>query len=282
MVPATADAVTVTNYEAVRVRLGVDLLTSDSLMTDRTAFWEQADRESVLLSFGLLREDNSLFMLDYGFTQDDVDFETRWSGPDGAGFVVGFRSDQDMTEVAAAVQDGVGPLAGAKVMAEERLLVKDIADEGEQVWASLPGLSDLTDDFAESTYFSRECLPVHTALGPDATHEDQDALVAQINPTYLRPLGAWTASYSGDVATARLGLERIDLHQRANLMEIWPTTGSIGVADAFTGSPVADPASGRIGLQVKSPVAAATLTLTGMLPFAVCNEVVPFEEPSGL
>ena len=33
---------------------------------------------------------------------------------------------------------------------------------------------------------------------------------------------------------------------------------------------------------VERPRAAATLTLTGQLPFAVCNEVVPLAEPTGL
>ncbi len=282
LVPADADAVTITDYDAIRARLGANDLTSDSLMTDRSAFWERAEHEAVLLAAGLLREENSLFMLDYGFTQDDVDYETRWTGDAGPGFVIGFRPDQDMAEVEAAVKDGAGPLEGAEVMAEERLVVKGIADPGAFVWASTPGLLDLTDDAAESTYFSRECLPVQTALGPDATFEDQDELVSQINPTYLRPLEAWSVSFTSDVATARLGVDRIDLHQRANLVEIWPTTGSIGVEDAFTGSPVADPTTGRIGLQVANSFAAASLTLTQQLPFAVCNEVVPFEEPTGL
>lgn len=282
LVPASAEAVTITDYDAIRARLGLPDLTSDDLMTDRTALWERAQQEAVLLNVGVLREENSLFMLDYGFTQDDVDFETRWSGPDGAGFVIGFRPDQDMAEVQAAVKDGAGPLEGAEVMAEEHLVVRGVADPGALVWASTAGLSDLTDEAAESTYFSKACLPVREALGPDATFEDQDALVSRLDPTYLRPLEAWSVTFTGDVVTARLGVDRIDLHQRANLVELWPTTGSIGVEDAFAGSPVADPGTGRLGLQVRNPVAAATLTLTGQLPFAVCNEVLPFEEPTGL
>jgi hypothetical protein len=282
LVPATADAVTVTDYDAIRDRLGAYELTSDSLMADSSAFWERAEHEAVLLTAGLLREDNSRLLLDYGFTQDDVDFEARWTSPHGPGFVLGFRPDQDMAEVKAAVADGVGPLAGAEVMAGEHLVVKGVADPGELVWATTRGLMALTDELAESTYFSRECLPVRTALGPDATVEDQDELVARLDPTYLRPLEAWSVSFSGEVVTARLGQERIDLHERADLVEVWPTTGSIGVADAFEGSAVADPSTGRIGMQVANPFAAATLTLTGQLPFAVCNQVVPFEEPTGL
>lgn len=282
LVPAEAESVTITDWDALRARLGANDLTSDSLMTDRTAFWERADQEAVLLTDGLLRDQNSRFMLDYGFTQDDVDFEARFTGPDGPGFVLGFRPDQDMVDVSAAVKDGVGPLAGAAVLPAEHLLVKGIADDEEESWASRPGLVDLTDTGAETTYFGGDCVPVQTALGPDANYEDQDALVAEIDPTYLRPLETWTASFAGDILTARLGVDRIDLHQRADLVEIWPTSGPIGVGDAFEGTPVADPSTGRIGLQVANPQAAATLTLTGQLPFAVCNEVLPFEEPTGL
>ena len=31
-----------------------------------------------------------------------------------------------------------------------------------------------------------------------------------------------------------------------------------------------------------SPIAAATATLSDLLPFAVCNEVTPMEEPTGV
>jgi len=271
---------TVTDFDAVRARLGVPDLTSDDLMTDRSAFWERADREAVLLTGGLLREDGSRFMLDHGFTQDDVDWEAHFTGPDGAGWVLAFRPDLDMRRVRGAL--GEDALTGATVLADQHLVVKGVADEGERVWAMDPVFADLTAADAESTYFQKGCVPVRTALGPDATYDDQAALVAQQDPTYLRPLEAFTVSFGDQVATARLGVDRIDLHARADLVDIWPTTGPIGIGDAFEGLAVADPGTGRIGLRVTNPVAAANLTLAETLPFAVCNEVEPFEEPTGL
>jgi hypothetical protein len=45
---------------------------------------------------------------------------------------------------------------------------------------------------------------------------------------------------------------------------------------------VGDPGTGRIGYDVPRPGAAAALTLLEELPFAVCNEVSPVAEPTGL
>jgi hypothetical protein len=50
---------------------------------------------------------------------------------------------------------------------------------------------------------------------------------------------------------------------------------------AFTRA-VVDPSTGRIGWTVRDPLAAAGLVLTDVLPFAVCPEVTPMEEPTGL
>jgi hypothetical protein len=280
LVPDSATVLTITDYDAIRARIGVNDLTSDSLMTDRTAFWEQAAHESVLLTRGLLREDNSVFMLDHGFTQDDVDWEARFTGPAGSGYAVAFRPDLDMDRVRGALKERA--LVGATLLDGEHLLVKGVADDGDPVWAMDPALRKLTETGAESTYLRRGCVPVQVALGVDATYEDQAALVAAADPTYLRPLEAFSVSFGDQVATARLGIDRIDLHERAHLVDLWPDTGGVGLEDGFEGLAVADPSTGRIGLRVVDPVAAATLTLTEMLPFAACNEVLPFEEPTGL
>ena len=280
LVPDSATVLTITDFDAIRARIGVNDLTSDSVMADRTAFWEQAARESVLLTDGLLREDNSVFMLDHGFTEDDVDWEAHFTGPDGPGYAVAFRPDLDMDRVRGAMKETA--LSGATLLEEEHLLVKGVATEGQPVWAMDPALRKLTETGAESTYLRRGCVPVQVALGVDATYEDQAELVNAADPTYLRPLEAFSVSFGDQVATARLGLERTDLHERAHLVGLWPDTGGgIGLDAGFEGLAVADPSTGRIGLRVVNPVAAATLTLAEMLPFAVCNEVLPFEEPTG-
>lgn len=279
LVPASATVLTITDFDAIRARVGANDLNSDSLMADRNAFWERAGRESVLLTDGLLREDNSVFMLDHGFTQDDVDWEAHFTGPDGAGYAVAFRPDLDMDRVRGALKEKA--LAGATLLDEEHLLVKGTADPGDAVWAMDPSLRKLTETGAESTYLRKGCVPVQTALGADATYEDQAALVEVADPTYLRPLESFSVSFGDQVATARLGVDRTDLHERAHLVGLWPDTGGIGLEAGFEGLAVADPGTGRIGLRVVDPVAAATFTLAEMLPFAVCNEVLPFEEPTG-
>jgi hypothetical protein len=280
LVPASAEVVTITDFDAIRARLGVPDLTSAELMTDRTEFWNRADTEAVLLTDGVLREDSSVFELDHGFTQDDVDWELHFTGPGGGGWVLALRPDLDLAKIRGAL--GEPALAGARLLADSHLLVTGTATGDEPVWAMEPELAELVEDGAESAYLRKGCVPVRTALGPDATYDDQAALVAAEDPTYLRPLEAFAVQFGDQIATARLGIGRIDLHQRADLVDVWPATGSPSFADGFDGSPVADPGTGRIGLRVANPLVAAQLTLTELLPFAVCNEVEPFEEPTGL
>jgi hypothetical protein len=55
----------------------------------------------------------------------------------------------------------------------------------------------------------------------------------------------------------------------------------VGFGDVFT-TPVVDPSTGRIGWTLDAPAAATGLVLTDVLPFAVCPEVTPMEEPTGL
>jgi hypothetical protein len=279
-VPESAETVTITDFDMVRARFGVPDLTSDDLMTDRTAFWERYDRESVALTDGLLRERHSTYWLDHGFTQDDVDWEARWTGPDGPGYVVAFRPDLEMERVRGALEEK--ELRGAELLAPQRLLVKGAADEGEVVWATDADLVGLTDTEAESTYLHKGCVPLQAALGPGATYEDQAAVLARHDVEDLLPLEAFSIGFDDQTATARIGAGRLDALERQALLDGWPVTGSIGLDDAFDGMPVADPGTGRIGLRVANPRAAALVTMTEMLPFAVCDEVVPFEEPTGL
>ncbi len=280
VVPLGAEVVTVTDWDAIRARFGVPGLTSADLMGDRTAFWTKAEQEAVLLTDGLLLADNSELMLDHGFTQDDVDWEARWSGEAGSGYALRMRPDLDMAAVQDAVDAAVGELAGATVDADQHLVTEGTV-EG-LVWASDPTLVDLAAAPEETTYLHRGCLPLDEALGPDASFEDQDALLAQHDITNLAPLDAFAITYGDAIGTAWLGPDRDDLFERGDLVRDWPVTGSVGPLDAYAAEPAVEPTSGRLGFQVEDPQAAATLTLTGQLPFAVCNEVVPFDEPTGL
>ena len=140
-----------TDFDRVRARLGVPDMTSADLMTDRSRFWEQAPGAAVLLHEGRLRDQNSLFELDYGFTQDDVDWELGFTGNNTSGFVLGFRPDLDLAPVRQAVADGAGPLAGATVLAEEHLLVVgDAAPTAAQSWADEPWAAAVVAQPADS------------------------------------------------------------------------------------------------------------------------------------
>src|SRR5699024_3046619 len=104
--PVGATHLTVTDYDAIRARLGVPELSSQDLMTDRLEFWRAAEASSVLLTDGLLREENSRYDLTYDFTQDDVDAEAHWSGPDGPGFLLVLRPELGLGLVQSAIRDG--------------------------------------------------------------------------------------------------------------------------------------------------------------------------------
>ncbi len=276
LVPQTAEVVTVVDWDRVRAQLGQPDLTSEDLMTDRLAFWDRAGTEAALLTDGLLRGDSSTFELDYGFTQDDVDWEARWTGEGGAGFALAFRPDLDLAAVRRAIDDGTGPLAGATLDADHRLVVAGSADE--DVWANERTWEPLLAEPAAATYLHRGCVPVNTALGPDADVEDQDALLAEHPVTTLDDLAGFVVSYGDHQATVRFGPDRFDLFERLRIGEDWPT----GEFSSTYVNGAADPSSGRIGYSLPRPPMGAGLALLQELPFGICNDVVPLDEPTGL
>lgn len=276
LIPAAATTVTITDFDEIRAQLGVPELTSEDPIGDSNAFWERAHSDTVMLAEGLLRDQNSRFLLDYEFTQDDVDWEAHFIGPDGlAGWVLSLRPDLDMARVERAVKDGIGPLKGAEVDAANHLVTMAAADEGDEVWGGQAGVLALVSDVpAESSYLRTGCIPLADVLGPDAGFEDQEEVLSDFDITQLDDAGTFGVSFVDGLATARLGEGHSDLFDRADLAESFPTIGSIGFGDGFADS-VVDPSTGRIGFDVINPVAAVNLTLTDELPFAVCNEVPP-------
>lgn len=276
LVPRSAGTLTVTDWDAIRVQLGQPDLTSEDLVTDRFAFWERADAEAALLSDGLLREEGSRLELDYGFTQDDVDWEARWTGADGPGFALALRPDLDLAGVRRAIEDGVGPLDDADLLAEHHLVVAGTAEE--DVWAGEEQWEELVDEPATATYLQRGCTPLDEALGPDAGAEDQGALLAEHPVTTIDELPGFAVAYGDHTATVRVEPGRSDLFERMRIGEDWPVAPF--PQEYVNGA--ADPSSGRIGYAVPRPPRAASLALLGELPFAICPEVVPLEEPTGL
>lgn len=278
MVPAAADVLTVTDFDEARAQLGVPDLTSEDPMADRAEFWDRARTEAALLTDGMLRDVNSELMLDYGFTQDDVDWEAHFTGPGGNGFVLSFRPDLDMDPVARAVSDGVGPLAGATVLRDDHLVVSGTAAEDEQVWANEPIWDGLLGDTAVASYAQRGCIPVLDALGPDADNQDLDEVQAAHPVSVLDDLPAFTISYGDHLATVRMEKYREDLFTRLDFGRDWPRPD---FPQEYR-DPVGDPTTGRIGYGVPRPPRAVALALLGELPFAICNEVTPLADPTGL
>ena len=275
LVPRAAEVVTVTDWDQVRVQLGQPELTSEDLVSDRLAFWQRVDAEVATLTQGLLRDHDSRLFLDHGFSQDDVDWEARWAGGGERGFALGLRSDLDLTGVREAIAAGVGPLAGAQLRAGDALVVSGAAEE--DVWASEERWAPLVAGPASSTYLRRGCIPLHTALGPDAGVEEQDALLAGHPVTTLEELDGFAIGFRALESTVRMEPHRGDLFARLRIGEAWPVAGfPLTYVDG-----AADPASGRIGYTMADPRAAAGLALVEELPFAVCNEVVPMAEPTG-
>lgn len=282
LVPAVATEVTVTDFDESRAQVGLPDLTSESLVTDRTAYWERARTETVLLSEGRLRDQDSRLLLDFGFSSDDVDWEASWTGPDGSGWVVAFRPDLDMDRVAAAVGAKVGPLRGATVDPDRQLVSHGLPEDGARTWGDREEIRDIAGDVpAESAYYRSSCVPLADALGPDATVEDQEAVLAEHAVERFDDLDAFGVSFVDGQATARIGLDRTDVLDRADLADDFPAIGPVGWHDAFDRG-VNDPSTGRLGWDVTTPVLAAGLVLTDVLPFAVCPDVTPRDEPTGL
>ncbi|MCW2765691.1 MAG: hypothetical protein JWO11_1650 [Nocardioides sp.] len=250
LVPEAAAGLTVTDFDKVRLQLGSSELTSKSPQADRDAFWQRAETETALLTRGMLRPVDAKLASDYGFTQDDVDWEAHFFGAEGqeTGWVLSIRLIVDMDAVQRAVDAGVGPLAAGEVVADQHLVVMGTTADGETSWANDPTLPGLVGAPANSTYVARGCVPLESA------------------PADLDPLDAYSVSFEGTLATARLGADRADLFARRSLDDALPA-----FVTGFTGG-VADPSTGRIGYEMADPPTAADLTLRGSLPFAACGQ----------
>ena len=274
LIPESATVATLTDFDQIRVRFGVPDLTSADLMTDRIAFWKQVDQDAVMLTDGVFRAENSLWELDYGFTEDDVDWEIHFTGPEGSGYAVGLRPDLDLDGVRAAMD--TPQLNG--VLLNGHVLEKGTSYAGS--WADDDRWGHLARHGLESAYLRKGCVPVADALGDAAVDDPAYRHVLETAPDF-DPLDAWSVSFGDGLVTVLLGPGRDDVILRTDLGEEWPATGPVRFADGFT-QPLNDPVTGRIGYQVVDPQAAATLTLGEELPFAICDQSIPVIEPTGL
>lgn len=266
LVPADATELRVTDYDQIRLQLGDPTLSGESKRLQREQFARRAARLAPLLDPGVLRTDDARLERRYGLTQDDVRWEAHFETPRGAGWVLRLRDDVDLVSVSRAIEDAVGPLDGAMVDPTRRLVGTGVAADPTTSWAADPEFGQLTGDSAAATYVVADCLSLETVFGPGVEPELAPATAGDLSD--LDPLGAFSLSFSGSMATARLGVDRPDAFVRARLAETFPRT-SPEFGRAFAG-PLAEPAGGRIGYTVASLPLALELTREQQLPFAVC------------
>jgi hypothetical protein len=246
LVPEDAETLTVTDFDQVRLELGMGELTDQSGSEEVAAFWQRATAERPLLSPGMLRPADPQLATTYGFTQLAVAWEAHFSTAAGEeGWVLRFRDGTDMARVAEAATGKTGPMSGGTVDAAEHLVTSGTTDDPARSWAADPQTLELAGLPANSTYVSRACVDADAG-------EDLD------------DLGAFSVQFEGSLVTARLGAGRQDLFARMRLGEAEPA-----FASAYDGG-VADPLTGRIGYVMTDPAAAARLALDQQLPFAAC------------
>ncbi|WP_149814829.1 hypothetical protein [Serinicoccus marinus] len=300
LAPAETAYLTVTDWAAIKDRLGAADLTSESLQTDTIAFWRSVGSSTVLLTDGALRAENSRLRLRYATTQDDALWEVRWAGDEDAdGLALRLRDDLDLAGLDRATRDGVPGVAGATVLRDVHLLVRGEATDAPL--ASRGEIAALLDGEEESRLVVPGCLSWPAALGVDATVEEQEVAVGGTRVDDLRSPRAWSLAFTGSEATLDLVHEegvgpeaaRADAAARVALAETWPTTESVGWSDALglppglEGEPfTVEEQDGlvvtSIDYRVVNPTAAATVALAGLVPGAVCAEVDWLAEPTGL
>jgi hypothetical protein len=271
LVPEAAVDLAVTDFDQIRLQLGMPDLTSEDPRPEREEFWRRAEREAPLLLGGLLRGVDAQLEREYGWTQDDVAWEAHFGGPDGVGWVLKIRDDLPMGDILRAVDAGVGPLDGAVVRPEDHLVVRNAAADGTESWAADPELVELVGSPGSATYLTRECVPFEDVFGPGVKEALAPSPAADVDG--LDELGPFSVTFGGALATVRLGPERSDVFERMRLPETLPETDPQFGLGYRRGA--ADPLGGRIGWELGDPVAAARLALEKRLPFAVCADQRP-------
>jgi hypothetical protein len=315
LVPADAKEVVFTDVAAVKKRLGYADLTSQAPTFERFQFWEQARVDGSMLTGTRLYDYSSVMALDFGWTAEDVDWEVAWATdpeacPDpetcaDGGYVLGLRRDLDWNVVLNSLADngyvessetpGIFATENAAVPFDQVRLLPDI--HGLAVGdVALPG--DGTDDVPhpiadafgpltkrldvlESVYLRPGCVPLETALGPDANPDDVDAYFKQNDPeTLVAPL-RWAVGTQGAKATVVLRYETAeaaaaDAHPRETIINDWSSLqagkpfSSVGRAQVRAEGDFA-----VVDVDVIDPPAFAQMVLTDDAPWALCPATPP-------
>lgn len=260
LVPAAATTVELTDFTTIRRQVGLPELTSGSSAADRAAFAQRAPADTALLSPGLLRPVDARLRASYGFGQDDVAWEARFSGGGRSGWVLSLRPGVDPAEVRRAVAAGVGPLRGARLDAADRLVTHGVRPTGDPVWGSDPAWARLLPGTGEAFVLRRTCEDASALPGPPG----------HAAPRTLQPLGPTALTFGDHVATIRMSRNRDDLFARLALARRWPLAGGRRFGEVFRDG-VGDPAGGRIGFVVPRPARAVSLLRAAVLPYDVCG-----------
>lgn len=265
LVPADATTLEVTDFDQLRLTLGFGSMDDEAPESERARFW-QAVESAATLSTGLLRPVDAQ-LRPYGFGQDDVAWEASYSG--GAeGWVIAFHDDVPTARLERAISDRVGPLAGAVLDADRRLVTSAAPPDGADSWAALEEVVGLVGAEANATYVERACLPFDTVFG--AGMEEQLAEAPRAALEELDPLDGFSVALGSDLVTVRLGEDRDDVFDRLRLAEVMPAIRP-EFGDGFARG-VADPSTGRLGYDLQRPDVAVELVTDRHLPFAVCGE----------
>jgi hypothetical protein len=265
LVPADATTLEVTDFDQLRLTLGFGSLTGSSPAPDRARFWRELPKTATF-STGFLHP-VAAQLEPYGFGPDDVAWEASYAGG-GDGWVIAFHADVSMPAVQRAINDGIGPLAGAQLDADRLLVTSTTPPDGADSWAGLDDVVGLTGQEANATYVERDCLPFDTIFGDGM--EAQLAAAPRAALDALDPLEGFSVALGASLATVRLGENRPDAFDRLRLDEVMPAIRpQFGAAFARG---VADPSTGRLGYDLGRPSAAVTLIADQHLPFAVCSD----------
>lgn len=265
LVPQTATTLKVTDFDQLRLTLGFGALNRRSPEDERARFWGEV-AQAATLSQGMLRPSEDE-LAPYGFGEDDVAWEATYG--DGAdGYVIAFHDDVPIAKVQEAIDAKVGPLAGAVLDTEKRLVTSTAPPAGDDSWGALPDVVALVGQSANATYVDRACLDFDSVFGDGM--EAQLAAGSRAALDDLDPLEGFSIALGADLVTVRLGADRPDAFDRLRLTDVMPATRP-EFGEGFARG-VADPSTGRLGYDLQRPTAAVDLIDDGHLPFAVCGD----------
>jgi hypothetical protein len=265
LVPEAATTLEVTDFDQLRLVLGLGSLDGTSSPADLARFRRDAPRTATL-TLGRLRPFEERLRADFGIGQDDVVWEASYAGG-ATGWVLKFNDKVPTASLQRAVRAGVGPLRGAVVDPARHLVSSAELPTLDASWGAVDGMLGLVGREAISTYVERACLPFDTVFGDGMEDQLADAPAAALRA--LDELDAYSVALGAELATVQLGPERSDAFDRVRLAEVMPPTEPD--FDVVMSRGVADPSTGRLGYVLGDPVAAAELTRSRTLPFAVCR-----------